>query len=261
MTRVTAGLVVASWFLTFPSSSSAQVAPSIFIEEPARAFQNVAIPFDFQTNASQPRSSVCCTALSDDLDPEFTAVTRLGTFGGPISFSTRGGIAPQIPSNSNGVSAAEGARACFISEAGSRFQLTVNRSNVTPGSTFADLAIHCDETSLYGGYNTVVTELNYLEIVNTTVLALNAHLYGYDASSGDLVIDATITLPGGAGPRRTDIDLHSLVGQGKFGSLVLAHDGPKGAVKADVAQYRITTLIPFDFDLVARNPLNSRQTQ
>lgn len=130
----------------------------------------------------------------------------------------------------------------------------------TPGSTFNELELYCEDSTLIGGFNTVVTELNYLEIIHNAAVPIIAHLYGYrETTSGEKVIDTGLLIPGAGVQRRVDVDLHSAVGQGTFGTLVLTSDAPRGALTAYVAQYQIDSFIPFIFHLVARSPLAPRE--
>jgi len=211
-------------------------------------------------------SSFCCTATDAQLDPEFGFVTQYGN--GIIDtppHNYRGDYPPIVPTLSNAASplASATSRVCVMSVEGDLFGFEVRPSSRTPGSTFSALEIKCDDTTLFGGFNTVVTELNYLEIINTSGQAVRAHLYGYrESTGGDRWIDQDLALSandGNGAARRLDIDIHSYVGRGAFGTLILINDAPKGTLKADVAQYKITSLMPFDFQLVARNPMTTRE--
>ena len=54
---------------------------------------------------------------------------------------------------------------------------------------------------------------------------------------------------------RIDISLHDAVGAGVFGIVTVAHNGPAGSLKAFVSQYRLVSLVPFDFEPVLQQPL------
>ena len=96
--------------------------------------------------------------------------------------------------------------------------------------------VSCVETSIYGGFNTNVSEYNFLELTNTTNSAISVKIRAL-SSEGTVVIDnSTATIEPGV---RKDIDLHSLVGAGKYGSVVVMHDGPFGAIKGVVSQYKV----------------------
>jgi hypothetical protein len=52
---------------------------------------------------------------------------------------------------------------------------------------------------------------------------------------GNVVINGgQFSIPAG---QRVDVDIHSPAGPGVFGSLKLSHDGPLGAVQANLSQY------------------------
>lgn len=235
----------------------AQTKP-ILVNGDTKIFSNVTPPFIFK--AGQRIGSMCCQAVGDNVDVDITSVVASGNglSGVEQPFEYTGGYYPPIQTVTTSF-AAEKSRVCMVN-AGNRASFTSNISSSTPGSSIDNLEVRCDDTTLVGGWNTVVTQLNYLEVVNTTGFPVSVRLYGYsEAASGEKVLDVQFNITSNtAGPRRRDIDIHSLVGKGTFGTLVLAHNGPLGSVKADIAQYRITSTNPFDFELVARNPLTLR---
>jgi hypothetical protein len=244
----------------FCAVATAQSEPRIIVGQAPKTFAGAASPFSFRIESAQP-SSACCTVTDADLDPEITTVNTLDVaHPSSPSFSYRGALSPIIPSHSDMVNLSEKSRVCFMSVNAVSYDFPVQSSTRTPGSSFNELQVACEDTTMFGGFNTVVTELNYLEMINTTGQPISAHIYGFrETTGGEKVIDADVSIPGGAGtPRRVDFDIHSVVGPGAFGTLVITSDAPKGSLNVNVAQYRITSRNPFNFELVARNPVTYR---
>jgi hypothetical protein len=97
-----------------------------------------------------------------------------------------------------------------------------------------DFVISCNETSLYGGFNTNINNFNFLELTNTSNTDIIAKIKAV-TSDGTLALNNfTVTVPAGL---RFDIDLHTPVGQGKYGNIVVTHDGAVGALTGYVSQY------------------------
>ncbi len=115
----------------------------------------------------------------------------------------------------------------------------------------------CEETSLFGGYNTSVTDFNFLEInVSNSTFAgggvggttVNGTVLLRDVVNGvSYQVPFTVTTDAVTGLGRKDIDIHTLVGNKSFGPVIINHDGPPGAVAARVVQYNITSQNPLDF--------------
>ena len=127
-------------------------------------------------------------------------------------------------------------RISFIPTASANYTLSVTSAIDMTSMSVSGGSVVCAETSLYGGFNTNVNEYNFLELANTTNAAIHIKIRAL-ASDGTVLIDnqaATI----GANVRR-DFDLHSLVGSSKYGTVVIMHDGPLGALKGSVSQYKI----------------------
>ncbi len=117
--------------------------------------------------------------------------------------------------------------------------------------TALNARVRCTETSLYGGFNTSVTDFNFLEIRNLAssgtiigrVLARNT------VSGGTIVFDQPFSVAAG---QRVDLNIHGTVGAGAFGPIVITHDGAPGAINAVLNQYNITSTSPLDFEPVSQ---------
>ena len=114
--------------------------------------------------------------------------------------------------------------------------------------------ISCFETSLYGGFNTVnaANPVNFLEITNLTTESIKWQAVFYSTAGVELHrTDATI-----GSLSRTDFGLQDVGAlQNTFGSIVLAHDGPVGAIKANISRY---TFDGANLDITAVTSLSER---
>jgi hypothetical protein len=93
--------------------------------------------------------------------------------------------------------------------------------------------ITCLETTLYGGYNTNASPLNFLEVNNTANAAIVAVVRARD-TAGNIVFEGGATI---AANGRADFDIHSQVGENVFGSIAITHNGPYGSLTAYLAEY------------------------
>ena len=194
--------------------------------------------------------SYCCqitsnTAGSSDLGFDSISVTS----GVLNSAAQRGKINPWL------ISAPANARRCFIfTESGGGNGIADVKFGISATGTLNGVYLKCTDTTLYGGFNTVVTDFNFIEITNT----LTPNTAGDDGTvqvvvkafkqSGEEILNTTLDPPLAAGQRR-DIDIHS-VAASDFGPVVITHNGPPGAIRAVNAQYRIVTSVPLDFEPV-----------
>ncbi len=120
-----------------------------------------------------------------------------------------------------------------------------------------NLKIHCAETTIFGGYNTVVNTINYLELNNIMRDSpVRGRLTATNTLTGATVVENYLFTVAAGG--RTDIPLHDVIGTGMFGSLVISIDGPAGSVQANLSQYKVTSTSPFAFALISREKLSPR---
>lgn len=220
--------------------------------------QNVSSPFTFLVVPTANRS-YCCTVNADNTEPFINSFfhTPVGHEDSTITFAARGGVEPVIVANTVLKGAFENARACFIAPFSSASTATVHFGGVSGNDIANNVSVRCDETSLYGGYNTSAGELNYLEITNTTDANLVVHIIATNEfASGATVIDQNLNL---GGNRRFDLGIHELVPAGAFGSVKVLHDGPPGALSVAVSEYKITSSNPLNFILIGRVPFAPRR--
>ena len=147
-------------------------------------------------------------------------------------------------------------RICFMAPTRSYYSFPIEL-----GTLPADYTISCTETTLFGGFNTSVTDFNFLELTNTLdgpaeTETIKARIFARDSVSQQTIIhNSVVQIPPGD---RRDVDIHSVAGAGAFGPLFVTHDGPPGSLKATVSQYNITSTNPLVFVPVARQELESR---
>jgi hypothetical protein len=175
------------------------------------------------TNAGATIASVSTTI---DATVDFTGVDRSTT----------------TPAHSHGK------RLCFLSTV-TEF-VSISFGNLAPSPT--NLDTQCNETSLFGGYNTNANPFNFLEISNTTNSTITGKIYATNFD-GTVVVNGTAFSV--AAGRRTDVDLHTPAGANKYGLLKIIHDGPLGALQANVSFYSGT---PADLTLRGTVPVIPR---
>ena len=191
--------------------------------------------------------SYCCSTNSSATDQGvgFSSVTNLTAAG---LASVQSGLISQ-----NGF-IDRGGRTChFQDDVVGQLILFYNFTNFTP--TPPSSSIRCVETTLVGGFNTSVTDFNFLEM---SIQALDTFLPDL---KGKVIITTvvnpqTVEIPftfdfsGGPEPR-LDISIHDAIGNvNDFGQITIIHNGPADMVSAKLTQYRIVTAVPLNFEPV-----------
>ena len=194
--------------------------------------------------------SYCCQITSNTPGTNDLGFDTVSLTSGVLNAAAqRGKINPWL------ISAPANARRCFIfSEGAGGNGIADVKLGIEVSGTLNDVSLQCSDTTLYGGFNTVVTDFNFIEITNT----LTPNTAGDDGTvevvvkafkhSGEEILSTTLNPPLAAGQRR-DIDVHS-VAPSDFGPVIITHNGPPGAIRAVNAQYRIVTTVPLDFEPV-----------
>ena len=116
-----------------------------------------------------------------------------------------------------------------------------------------NVSMGCTDTTLYGGFNTSVTDFNFIEVTNTLTPGVASGDNGdvvvtikASGTAGTELISTSFTLAAG---RRRDVNVHESA-PSDFGPVIITHNGPPGAIRAVNAQYRIVTAVPLDFEPV-----------
>lgn len=165
--------------------------------------------------------SYCC-----DFTPTATSVTLSSvntTIGGSPTYTG-------VDRSSAAPSHSHGRRVCFIAPKTEVVLITTGTISTSP----SPLDAQCNETSLFGGYNTNANPFNFLEISNLSNESISGKIYATNFD-GTVVIDGnSFTVPAGL---RVDVDLHTAAGANKFGILKIIHDGPLGGLQANTSYY------------------------
>ncbi len=212
-----------------------------------------ASPRTLRLSASGLRS-YCCGATADNTAVEHVGVGIVQPPSGVGVQTFRGSVEPRITFENNTV---EAARLCFETPSDALLGMTLQAAG--DGTSFENLRVRCDETSLYGGYNVAAADLNFLELSNIADANINITVRFGNSRTGDTdIVFRQLTL----GPsQRADLDIHSNVETGSFGAMRVTHDGPLGSMTASVSQYKITSTTPLNFDLIGRVPFSTRDKE
>ncbi len=222
----------------------------------------------------QANRSACCTITASDSP---LAHFRQFAGGAPYGITTRGKDSPPANREINFVTPARSARACFL--AGDTATLASTSIVFSPGfnnigsGTGSNVTVLCQNTALIGGYNTSVTDFNFLEILLSNSVTTDGR-FAIDGSQVDVVLlirDAVtgsafrqrlrINSNAGDGLGRADVAIHDIVGPGKFGSIIINHSGPPGSITARLVQYKITSTNPLRFEPVLEQPFTPLRSQ
>ena len=112
--------------------------------------------------------------------------------------------------------------------------------------------VECAETTLYGGYNTNVSNFNFLEVVNISNTAISGTITATNSNGTVVINKQAFTV---SANNRLDVDVHTPAGAGKYGSIRVTYNGPVGALQAYVSQYNGTAS---SFSLSGIVPLKTR---
>lgn len=236
--------------------------------------QELAVPGGLLSTASSgddvgfiafPNRSYCClvhTASGDNA--RFSSVEIEGTTTA-VSYFPRGMEQPVV------VPEEPKSRACFIAPESltdsDEIALSLQFGESGFPAVASNVRVRCDETTLFCGFNTSVTDFNFLEIQNTLgktptggIEKISGRVIGVDVISGTTKLDQAFEVGRGeTSSKRVDVDIHSKTGAGAFGPIVIIHDGPPGSIKAVVSQYNVTSSTPLTFAPVAQEVCTPRK--
>jgi len=194
---------------------------------------NVSSPLSFIVRTG-PRRSYCCSAIASNTRTTFTSLVDILSISSDpaLPFEYREHYEPQI---TEGANPGTTERICFTSKTTGALNGRIEVPSEESASSFEKLRLQCNETTLYGKFNTAAGEINFLEITNLSGQDVRVHVRGQSESNGgaeainvQLVLPASITRP----TPRTDFGIDSLVEQGAFGTLQITHDAPPGGLTA-----------------------------
>jgi hypothetical protein len=173
-----------------------------------------------------------------------TAISGSGTLPLPITGTYKGLDSPPVTEGYQQTSAGQ-SRVCFITpDIGPLWVAVFALPIAAPQGVSTNVRASCEETTLFGGYNTNVSEFNFLEVTNTGTFATDIVAIIRDMAGAEL--DRLVWIhPAGV---RIDIDIHSRVGAGNYGSIIIDSAGPRGSIKAVLSEYKITSRNPLAFE-------------
>lgn len=173
-------------------------------------------------------NSYCCEFLPTNLSGQVQAVATTVTFsGGSIVAVDRTATTPSLAST-------------FLNNTGNRLCLTptftgihtFTVTTVNPNPTLVD--VQCNETTLFGGYNTNANPFNFLEISNLTNATINGKIYATNYDGTVVINGSAFSVAAGI---RADVNIHEAAGPNVFGIVKIVHDGPLGALQANTSFY------------------------
>lgn len=242
--------------------------PSAFGQTPLATDQQYTFSSlsDFQGFSLAPiaNRSYCCEVWAQNASVTFGTFNNWFKSGAQIRFAEQSVVdrGDYLPVQYGG------SRVCWTQDVYAQFgnlQFGVTFDIAGDDTSANNVTIRCDETTLYCGFNTSVSDFNFLELTNMNK-ARSAVEEDWDlivdVAAADQVnnVNVAINAPDtiGAG-KRVDLDIHSASGPGVFGTIEITHDGPLGILQAIVSQYKASALGLPDFSPVAREICRPRK--
>ena len=199
------------------------------------------------------KKSYACTLIPEAFSGRLGFGTSVSGPESTVTGTLIGDVTPGVTVGSSDTSSNDN-RISFTAEKDGLHSLDIQQST---GDFPADAnyLVECSETTLFGAYNTVVNDFNFLELENTTnsTIAVTITAVNFDDTLDSPTAQITLNVNSNS---RSDVNLHDQVGDNKFGILIVAHDGPLGALKGRVSQYVGTAE---SFSLSVTVPLTSRE--
>lgn len=226
---------------------------------------------DFELSAGQPRLIASVDRMPDNfnfilatnrsycvsIQAEQSISARFDTVAGngALAVTDRGKDDPLLARSA--LVSAEGARKCFLAPINTALVGEQISVGLEGSGILSNVNVFLEETSLYGGYNTSVTDFNFLEISafgnkisgSTEASTINLSIIVRDVvNNTTFQVARTIVTDLLSGSGRIDVNIHELVDNKSFGPIVINHNGPAGSISARVVQYNITATNPLDFE-------------
>ena len=202
----------------------------------------------------------CCDIIEHTgSNTRFGNMNVFGNGSPTLQISNRGAAEPII--KDSGSDPNNESRKCFSvssSDPLDKFRVTMQILVGGSGSgsiSGGDVSITCRETTLAGGFNTSVTDFNFLELTNTLQAnegdngVITGRIIARNSINDTEIVNSSFSV----NPTdRLDIDIHSAAGSGAFGPIFICHNGPPNSLKAVTSQYNITNQSPLNFEPVAQ---------
>jgi hypothetical protein len=148
--------------------------------------------------------------------------------GGNITAVDRQDTTPALSNEWSATS--KGARLCLIPVTTGDHNFTITDMSVDNTST----TVRCNETTLFGGYNTNANPYNFLEISNITNKTINGKIYATNFDGTKVIDGAAFSVES---ENRIDINIHGAAGPNVYGLIKIVHDGPLGSLLANTSYY------------------------
>ncbi|HQH28520.1 MAG TPA: hypothetical protein PLP17_14075 [Oligoflexia bacterium] len=120
----------------------------------------------------------------------------------------------------------------------------------------SNIRLSCEETTLFGGFNTQAVSDNFLEITNT--LHRDKEIEGVVSVTDEIGHRRAVKGLSVAAGRRMDVNIHDLVGASGHGPVKLRHNGPPGSVRAVLTHYAVVSANPLELRPVLQQELRTR---
>ena len=232
-TTATGSPVVTTQTAIAPTTSTT-VSPNLSTSNPA--LTGPGSPFTGQSLVTGGTTSTVNTntgtPVVQNTNPSL-ANENLGTANGVVTQGTGIAAAPSETLVTAGTSVGTTSNPIvldLLSTSGGANTGTVSTAPATAANTIS--AVNLSGNALVGFFNTVVNTFNFLELVNVTNDPVNGSFVAIDFDGNSFV--ESFTLPA---QRRRDFDIHSLVGQGRFGHIFVDWTGASNAVFGAIGQY------------------------
>ena len=192
--------------------------------------------------------SYSCEGFATDVDSNFDWSTAVvGTTGAEeaVTATGAGNVVPIVAGETGGTT---DNRIVLTPSTTDRFRITV--ANSKGGGEV--VKIRCLATTLFGSFNTNTNDFNFLELTNRGNQPIVGTITATDFNGTVAINKVAFTVPA---QRRVDIDIHTAVGENKFGTIVVTANAPLGTLMGAVSQYEVNSNSSNGFSLTTNIPL------
>ena len=224
MRKILATNVLAVLCICSSASAGGFITPNTSVSGDVQSTANGGTRFSYV----EANNSYCCEFLPIAPSVTINSVSTTAIISsGNLTTIDRTATTPALASAGQSVT---GNRLCFIPPITSTISFTVTSVSTNP----TNIEVQCNETTLFGGYNTNANPYNFLEISNLTNSSISGRIYATNFDGTVVINGSSFTVPAG---RRSDVSIHDAAGPNVFGILKIVHDGPLGALQANTSFY------------------------
>lgn len=192
--------------------------------------------------------SYCCSVRADSAEAKIASAMSEGV--GGVTLTARGMDSPVLATSI----AYQNARVCFEATSTLFSTATFNPIDLVlafSSSPASKVWVQCEDTTLVGGFNTMSSNYNFLELLVSGVpsgdILGTVRLLSYSGTG--------VVVPFGLDAIRRDVSVHDRFSTPTFGRVTVTHTGAPGSVLGSLAEYRIDDSDPTSFTLVGRGDL------